>query len=115
MKRMGPEAALLSARLAEIYSLRSDDPTDGQPIYVAAAVQARRRGELGRDLRSTRVGIWARLGERISRRPAAPGRRPTGPMSAAAIPTMVGAGRPTAVGHGATPLAFLPAVRKQDK
>jgi len=102
MTAMGPEAALLSARLAEIQALRGPRPRDGRvpSLYVAPAEM---RHVAAVDLGASRPGLLARLRARRNR---------AGPaevaVSAAAMPTMVARG-----GDGGDfPLAALPAGRK---
>lgn len=83
MKGMGPEAALLSARLAEIHALRDQGRAvrDGdRSIYVEAAVSGR-RGATAR--RTARAG-WAGL---LPDWLAPSRRRPMDPVPVAAIPT----------------------------
>ncbi len=83
MKGMGPEAALLSARLAEIHALRDQGRAvrDGdRSIYVEAAVSGRR----GATARPTGGGGWAGF---LPGWLAPSRRRPVDPVAVAAIPT----------------------------
>lgn len=105
MAAMGPEAALLSARLAEIRASADLDV----PICVQAAAAARASRVPALEFPSHTPGIWARLRTRVaggSR--AAAGARAT-LVPGAAIPALrMDAGVASGIGPGA-PLALLPA------
>ena len=102
MTAMGPEAALLSARLAEIQALRGPRARDGRvpSLYVAPAEM---RHVAAVDIGAARPGLLARLRARRSRADPA-----EAPANTAAIPAMAG----RAADRGAFPLATLPAGRK---
>jgi hypothetical protein len=108
MQTMGPEAALLSARLAEIRAIAGQE----RPIYVEAAVRAGRPQRLEIVLAAKPPGLWGRLRSRMAGRPTP---RPDGIGSrvpGAAIPAL----RKTAGSAGsvesATSLALLPACQE---
>ena len=101
---MGPEAALLSARLAEI---RGRDDLD-RPIYVEAAGKARHT-ELW--VPTQRPGFWARLRARDGGQALPLARGPRKGVPAAALPAMQMGERPRRRAEPEASLAALPACR----
>ncbi len=105
MAAMGPEAALLSARLAEIRASAGLD----LPICVEAAAAARRSPIPAIGFPSRAPGFWARLHGRVAggSRALAEGRA-TG-VPGAAIPVLRMDAGVTARPGPCAPLALLPA------
>ncbi len=97
MQAMGPEAAVLSARLAELRATYVDGgtelPLDGA-IWAEAAVLAAERGASEELAIDRRTGLWDRLrgafARRTDRGPATP--RDTG-VSLACLPLRAGVRR----------------------
>ena len=105
MERLGPEAALLSARLAEIRVLAGPDRT----LYVEAADFARKPEFGGTVRRSDGPGLWAWIRRAPAEKHRARARREAADASAAAIPTLLRAPGGASGEEERLPLAVLPA------
>jgi hypothetical protein len=107
MERMGPEAALLSARLAASLPTRAyrdlELPGEGS-MYVEAIVEARLAERRRPALRSPRPGVWARVWGALRGREAAA----VPAISAVPIARIEAVRSPGHLAGQAVPLAALP-------
>jgi hypothetical protein len=111
---MGPEAALVSDRIAELRRLGEDAEAialRAEPLYAAAAVPREMEPP------SHRLGLWARLGEALRAR-AELARDAGGARSVAAAPVVAAdperVGAASEFGAGDCLLAALPVQRALD-
>jgi len=85
---MGPEAAVLSARIAELRAFTIDDAAEtvrDAPLWVEAAVLAARDPVFAEEPPAERPGAWARLRRALRRGEGRGERRPTSGVAALAL------------------------------